>query len=157
VLDSVWPLVRPLVDDALAIPLDEVAAAIKTLAERVRVIAEGAGAAAVSAGTPDHVRPRDRDLSGGSVQTTYALPDGERPDGERIVSTTPPRNFSPLRATRGQLAKYGFPLPPSSRSAYAAWHAAMAAYKSDTPPAGTLAYVPRKGKGAGSPKLAYSP
>ncbi|HSZ39024.1 MAG TPA: pyridoxal-phosphate dependent enzyme [Trebonia sp.] len=44
VLDSVWPLVRPLVDDALAIPVNEVAAAIRTLAERVRVIAEGAGA-----------------------------------------------------------------------------------------------------------------
>jgi threonine dehydratase len=49
VLDSVWPLVRPLVDDALAIPLAEVAAAIRTLAGRVRVIAEGAGALALAA------------------------------------------------------------------------------------------------------------
>jgi threonine dehydratase len=49
VLDSVWPLVRPLVDDALAIPLAEIAAAIRTLAERVRVIAEGAGALAPAA------------------------------------------------------------------------------------------------------------
>ncbi|HEY1626560.1 MAG TPA: hypothetical protein VGG16_22470, partial [Streptosporangiaceae bacterium] len=46
VLDSVWPLVQPLVDDALAIPVAEVAAAVRTLAERVRVIAEGAGALA---------------------------------------------------------------------------------------------------------------
>jgi len=49
VLDGVWPLVRPLVDDALAIPLTEVAAAIRTLAERVRIIAEGAGALAPAA------------------------------------------------------------------------------------------------------------
>ena len=49
VLDSVWPLVQPLVDDALVIPVAEVAAAIRTLAERVRVIAEGAGALAPAA------------------------------------------------------------------------------------------------------------
>jgi threonine dehydratase len=49
VLDSVWPLVQPLVDDALAIPVAEVAAAIRTLAERTRIIAEGAGALAPAA------------------------------------------------------------------------------------------------------------
>ena len=49
VLDSMWPLVAPLVDDALAVPVAEVAAAVRTLAERVRVIAEGAGALAPAA------------------------------------------------------------------------------------------------------------
>jgi threonine dehydratase len=49
VLDSVWPLVEPLIDDALAIPVAEVAAAVRTLAERARVIAEGAGALALAA------------------------------------------------------------------------------------------------------------
>ena len=49
VLDSMWPLVAPLVDRALAIPINEVAAAVRTLAERVRVIAEGAGALAPAA------------------------------------------------------------------------------------------------------------
>ena len=49
VLDSMWPLVAPLVDDALAIPVAEVADAVRTLAERVRVIAEGAGALAPAA------------------------------------------------------------------------------------------------------------
>ncbi len=44
VLDSMWPLVEPLVDIALAIPVAQVAAAVRMLAERVRVIAEGAGA-----------------------------------------------------------------------------------------------------------------
>jgi threonine dehydratase len=46
VLDSMWPQVSPLVDDAVAVPVAEVAAAVRTLAERVRVIAEGAGALA---------------------------------------------------------------------------------------------------------------
>jgi threonine dehydratase len=49
VLDSMWPLVAPLVDGALAIPVGEVAAAVRVLAERARVIAEGAGALALAA------------------------------------------------------------------------------------------------------------
>jgi threonine dehydratase len=49
VLDSMWPLVRTLVDRALAIGVDEAAAAVRTLAERVRIIAEGAGALAPAA------------------------------------------------------------------------------------------------------------
>ena len=49
VLDSMWPLVAPLVDRALAIPVSEAAAAVRTLAERARVIAEGAGALAPAA------------------------------------------------------------------------------------------------------------
>jgi threonine dehydratase len=49
VLDSMWPLVSVLVDQALAIPVEDVAAAVRTLAERVRVIAEGAGALAPAA------------------------------------------------------------------------------------------------------------
>jgi threonine dehydratase len=49
VLDSMWPLVAPLVDEALSIPVTDVADAVRTLAERVRVIAEGAGALAPAA------------------------------------------------------------------------------------------------------------
>jgi threonine dehydratase len=49
VLDFMWPLVAPLVDQALAIPVPDVAAALRTLAERVRIIAEGAGALAPAA------------------------------------------------------------------------------------------------------------
>jgi threonine dehydratase len=49
VLDSMWPLVAPLIDGALSIPVAEAAAAVRTLAERVRVIAEGAGALAPAA------------------------------------------------------------------------------------------------------------
>jgi threonine dehydratase len=49
VLDTMWPLVMPLVDHALAIPVSDVASALRVLAERARVIAEGAGALAAAA------------------------------------------------------------------------------------------------------------
>ena len=49
VLDTMWPQVTPLVDDALSIPVAEVAAAVRLLAERARVVAEGAGALALAA------------------------------------------------------------------------------------------------------------
>jgi threonine dehydratase len=49
VLDSMWPLVRPLVDGAVAVGISEAAAAVRLLAERARVIAEGAGALALAA------------------------------------------------------------------------------------------------------------
>ena len=44
-----WPSLRELVDGALVTSLDEAAAAIRLMAERVRVIAEGAGAIALAA------------------------------------------------------------------------------------------------------------
>jgi threonine dehydratase len=49
VLDSMWPRVEPLVDGAVAVPIADAAAAVRTLAERVRVIAEGAGGLALAA------------------------------------------------------------------------------------------------------------
>jgi threonine dehydratase len=49
VLDTMWPHVSRLVDHALAISVGDVAATVRTLAERVRVIAEGAGALAPAA------------------------------------------------------------------------------------------------------------
>ncbi len=49
VLDSMWPLVAPLVDDAFAVSVGDAEAAVRLLAERVRVIAEGAGALAPAA------------------------------------------------------------------------------------------------------------
>ncbi len=48
-LPRMWELAAPLLDGAFALPLDEVAAAVRVLAERTRVIAEGAGALAVAA------------------------------------------------------------------------------------------------------------
>lgn len=49
VLDTMWPRLAPLVDRAVSIPIADTAAAVRTLAERVRVIAEGAGALATAA------------------------------------------------------------------------------------------------------------
>ena len=47
--DEMWPLASSLMDGALVSTLDEVAAAVKLMVERNRVIAEGAGAASVAA------------------------------------------------------------------------------------------------------------
>ena len=48
-LAPMWERARPLLAGAFAMPLDETAAAVRTLAERTRVVAEGAGALAVAA------------------------------------------------------------------------------------------------------------
>jgi threonine dehydratase len=48
-LPKMWGLVEPLVDGAHRVSLDEVASAIRLLAERARVVAEGAGALAPAA------------------------------------------------------------------------------------------------------------
>ncbi|HVT16978.1 MAG TPA: pyridoxal-phosphate dependent enzyme [Thermoanaerobaculia bacterium] len=48
-LAEIWPLARRLLDGALVVPLAAIAAAIKLLAERNRIVAEGAGAASVAA------------------------------------------------------------------------------------------------------------
>jgi threonine dehydratase len=49
VLEEMWPLVSRLVQGSIVVSLEQVAAAIRLLAERNHVIAEGAGAAAVAA------------------------------------------------------------------------------------------------------------
>ncbi len=49
VLDAMWPRLKPLVDGAFAVPIADTAAAVRMLAERLRVIAEGAGALATAA------------------------------------------------------------------------------------------------------------
>jgi threonine dehydratase len=49
VLPEMWPMVREVVDEVVSVTLPEIAAAIRLLATRHRVIAEGAGAASVAA------------------------------------------------------------------------------------------------------------
>jgi threonine dehydratase len=49
VLGPMWPRVEPLIDGALSVPIDRAADAVRTLAERAHVIAEGAGALATAA------------------------------------------------------------------------------------------------------------
>jgi threonine dehydratase len=48
-LPGMWERLRPLVDDAFAVPLEDAAGAVRLLAERARVVAEGAGALSVAA------------------------------------------------------------------------------------------------------------
>jgi threonine dehydratase len=49
VLPEMWPLVSHLLNGSLVVELEEIAAAIRLLAERNRIIAEGAGASPVAA------------------------------------------------------------------------------------------------------------
>jgi threonine dehydratase len=44
-----WDRVRGLVDEAVSVPLDDVAEAMRELVARARVVAEGAGALALAA------------------------------------------------------------------------------------------------------------
>jgi threonine dehydratase len=57
VLDTMWPRVAALVDGAFAVPIPDVAATVRTLASRARVIAEGAGALAPAAALAGHAGP----------------------------------------------------------------------------------------------------
>jgi threonine dehydratase len=49
VLPEMWARAKPLLADAFAVPVDDAAAAVRLLAERVRVVSEGAGALALAA------------------------------------------------------------------------------------------------------------
>lgn len=49
VLPTMWPLLKSLVDGSIVMPLDDIAAAMRKTAERVHVVAEGAGGTAIAA------------------------------------------------------------------------------------------------------------
>jgi threonine dehydratase len=49
VLPEMWPLARSMIDDVITVSLEQVAQAIKLLAENNRIVAEGAGAISVAA------------------------------------------------------------------------------------------------------------
>ncbi len=48
-LDDMWPRLAEVVDHAVSVPIADAESAVRTLAERVRVIAEGAGALSTAA------------------------------------------------------------------------------------------------------------
>ena len=50
-LETMWPLLRDTVTDSIVVTLDEVARAMRLVADRVHVIAEGAAACAIAAAT----------------------------------------------------------------------------------------------------------
>jgi threonine dehydratase len=49
VLPTMWPLLKELVTGSIVMPLDDIAAAMRKAAERVHVVAEGAGGTAIAA------------------------------------------------------------------------------------------------------------
>ncbi len=57
VLEPMWPLVRCLLEGSLVVDLDETAAAVRLLATRCRVIAEGAAATSVAAALSGRAGP----------------------------------------------------------------------------------------------------
>jgi threonine dehydratase len=69
-----WPLLSRLVAGSIVVPLTDVAAAMKLVAERCRVIAEGAAACAVAAALTGRARGRIVAIvSGGNIDlSTFA-------------------------------------------------------------------------------------
>ena len=84
VLPRMWELAAPLLAGAHAVPLDEAAAAVRLLAERVRVIAEGAGALGLAAALSGRVPGRRIVciVSGGNIDASRlaAILGGSTPD-----------------------------------------------------------------------------
>jgi threonine dehydratase len=72
VLESMWPLLRDLVDDTFVVSLDDVARAMAVVADRAHVIAEGAAACAVAAALSPELAARGHQrvvaiVSGGNI------------------------------------------------------------------------------------------
>lgn len=72
VLDTMWPLLRGYVHESIVVSLDDAARAMRLVAERVRVIAEGAAACAVAAAVSPAMASRGHHkvvavVSGGNV------------------------------------------------------------------------------------------
>jgi threonine dehydratase len=85
VLDSMWPRLDEVVDEAVSVAIDDAAAAVRVLATRLRVIAEGAGALAVAAALNGRggAGPVVCIVSGGNIDLDKlsAILTGPRPEG----------------------------------------------------------------------------
>jgi threonine dehydratase len=71
VLPEMWPLARAMIDDVITVSLEQVARAIRLLAENNRIVAEGAGAIAVAAAlSAQYVQTRVcAVISGGNIDS----------------------------------------------------------------------------------------
>jgi threonine dehydratase len=72
VLESMFPIVKSVVDESIIVPLDDAAAAMKMAAQRVRIIIEGAAACAVAAAMSPTIKARGHKkvvaiVSGGNI------------------------------------------------------------------------------------------
>jgi threonine dehydratase len=81
VLPTMWPLLQALVDESLVVTLTEAARAMRTVAERVHVIAEGAAACAVAAALLEPFRARGH-------RNVVAVVSGGNIDLERFAELT---------------------------------------------------------------------
>jgi threonine dehydratase len=74
VLPTMWPLLQKLVTDSIVVPLADIAAAMALVAQRCRVITEGAAACAVAAALTGRARGRIVAIvSGGNIDlSTFA-------------------------------------------------------------------------------------
>ena len=81
VLDSMWPMLRTWVDDSVVVPLDDAARAMRVVADRVHVIAEGAAACAVAAAL-------SQPLAAGSHRKIVAVVSGGNIDLTRFTELT---------------------------------------------------------------------
>ena len=75
VLEEIWEVAKDVVDGGIAVPLEDVAAAVKHLAEKNKVIAEGAGACPVAAALGGRCGPNARKIvcvvSGGGLDNQH--------------------------------------------------------------------------------------
>ena len=75
VIETMWPILRDTVTDSIVVSLDDVARAMKLVADRVHVIAEGAAACAVAAALSPQFAARGHRrvvavVSGGNIDLT---------------------------------------------------------------------------------------
>ncbi len=85
VLPEMWPLARRLLDGAIVVTLAEIAGAIRLLAERARVVAEGAGGAALAAALTSAVRALAEDDAAGRPSRVVAVVSGGNIDLEVLA------------------------------------------------------------------------
>ena len=75
VLEEIWEVAKDVVDGGIAVPLEDIAAAVKQLAEKNKVIAEGAGACPVAAALGGRCGPNVRKIvcvvSGGGLDNKH--------------------------------------------------------------------------------------
>jgi len=76
VLEEMWPLLKELIDDVVVVTLSEVKAAVRELALRHHLIAEGAGAAAFAAALSPHCKGTNiaAVISGGNIDPAILCP-----------------------------------------------------------------------------------
>ena len=73
VLDAMWPLLERLIDDVIVVSIAEVEEAIRMLAGRHHVIAEGAGAAAAAAAAKAGIPNPVAIVSGGNIDRSELI------------------------------------------------------------------------------------